>query len=160
LGKNRCPNCGKRVPEFELCCPRCGHSIALAFADPEQGIDPTLDDRDEWSDDGDEGIEDPELLELAEASVRALPLKDLAGLAGTYKYNPVPDFTKARVRATADEDAEVDQDADGGEVVAAEGALMEQMPEPVPIGSECPVCGRQAQKGWKTCPWCGSVLPA
>jgi hypothetical protein len=158
LGRNRCPNCGKRVPEYEPCCPRCGHSIPLAFGDPGDRIDPTLDDDDEWRDDGYEGIDDPELLERAEASVRALPLKDLAGLAGTYKYTPVPDFTKARTRITADEDT--DEDTDGHEVAAAEGDVVEETSDPAPLGGECPVCGRQAQKGWKTCPWCGSSLPA
>jgi hypothetical protein len=116
LGRNRCPNCGKRVPEYEPCCPRCGHPVLLAFQGPEDGVDPALDEGDEWGQDGDEGIDDPELLERAEASVRALPLR--------------------------------------------EHVVVEETPEPAPLGGACPVCGRQAQKGWKICPWCRSALPA
>lgn len=28
------------------------------------------------------------------------------------------------------------------------------------VVAECPACGRQAQRGWKTCPWCHVPLPA
>jgi hypothetical protein len=142
------------VPEYEPCCPRCGHSIPLTFDDRGLGMDSTPDDGDEWSEDGDEGIDDPELLERAEASVRALPLRELAGLAGTYKHTPPPDVATARVCTTVDENTDAD------EVAAAEDAVVEEKPEPAPLGGECPVCGRQAQKGWKTCPWCRSALPA
>ena len=138
----------------------------------------TFHEGDEWTEDGDDVIDDPELLELAEASVRALPLKELAALAGTYKYTPLPDFTKIRAQTAVDEDAPADEhagadedgDADEGAFVDQEGAdsdeaaaedqVAEESPEPATIGGECPACGRQAQKGWKTCPWCGSTLPA
>jgi hypothetical protein len=165
LGRNRCPNCGKRVPEYKLCCPRCGHSIPVALGDSEDRIDPALDDGDEWIEEGDEGIDDPGLLEAAEAAVRALPLKQLAGLAGTYKYTSAPDFTKVRAPTTVDEDSPADEeteageDSDRNEDAVDEDLAAEEMAEPVTLGGACPACGRQAQKGWKTCPWCGSALP-
>jgi hypothetical protein len=180
VGRNRCPNCGKRVPEYELCCPRCGHSIPIALGGSEAVTAPPFAEGDEWDEEGDDGIDDPELLELAEASVRALPLKELAAIAGTYKYTPAPDFTKFRPHtngaenaardeeAAADDDAEGDSDADAdadqGTAPAVDAVddyeVAEEISEPVTIGAECPACGRQAQKGWKTCPWCGTILPA
>ena len=139
----------------------------------ESEIARTFEEYDERTEDGDDGIDDPELLELAEASVRALPLKELAAIAGTYKYTPGPDFTKIRAQPAVDEDAEGDQDSNaagdavvdqedayGDEEAADENPLGEEAPEPETVGGACPACGRQAQKGWKTCPWCGSGLPA
>jgi hypothetical protein len=159
LGKNRCPNCGKRVPEYELCCSRCGHSVPIPLADSAGRIDSTLDDGDEWTEDGFDGIDDPDLLEYAEAAVRALPLAGLSAIAGTYKYTPAPDFTAGRAHATGDKGTEDDEATDGDEVAVGGDAVAGEIPEPVPTGGECPVCGRQAQKGWQTCPWCGGALP-
>jgi len=34
----------------------------------------------------------------------------------------------------------------------------DEEPAPEPVGAECPACGRQAQKGWTQCPWCGTAL--
>ena len=159
MGRNKCPNCGKRVPEYKLCCPRCGHTILMPLDDPEDTSDSTVDDGDDWSEDGDDGIDDPGLLDAAEAAVRALPLWELAGIAGTYKYTPAPDFARIRNHTAVDQGAEGDEDTDRDEDAADEDFAAEEIPEPATQGGECPACGRQAHKGWKTCPWCGIALP-
>jgi hypothetical protein len=130
VGRKRCPSCGKRVPEEEVCCPRCGHSIPFASTGLDTGGDlrsgpsggggdPVFAPIDAEEDVADEGIDDPELLDRATEQVRSLPLR------------VVPVETPAK---------EPDVSA--------------------PTGWECPTCGRQAQRGWRTCPWCDSPLPA
>lgn len=149
MGRNRCPNCRKRVPQDEPICPRCGQAIALGFEPADEATDPALYDGDEWSEDPeedldeeydnvDDGIDDPELLAQAEARVRALPLYDLAGMTGTYAV--IPD----------------DQDV---ATAQPQPSQRSKVKAPAPTSEECPACGRQAQKGWETCPWCGAVIP-
>ena len=41
-----------------------------------------------------------------------------------------------------------------------EASTADKADEPRPVGWECPACGRQAQRGWKACPWCRRPLPA
>ena len=103
---------------------------------------------DEAADSIDDGIFDPELLEQAEEYVKLLPDGLFPG--GVRQRMPVAGRsasrgrTRPRVRRAADErDDQVDAEEDE---------------EPEPVGSECPACGRQAQKGWTRCPWCGAAL--
>ncbi len=193
MGRNRCPNCGKRVADTKPVCPRCGCAVPISPA--RWGVDPRRvtgfdglrasdsdtrpggwecpacgrQARERWErcpwcgspfppirrdpesspceddakDDGeledeyhgDEyGVDDPELLARAEAEVKALPLRGLAGLAETLDET-VQGWTPR----------EDDRENRGARSVTS--------------AKECPVCGRQAQPGWRTCPWCGSPLP-
>ena len=83
----------------------------------------------------DDGIYDLDLLEKAEGYVRLLP--DGLFRGGERPRMPVV----ARGAQATDEVPAKDEDE-----------------EPEPVGSECPACGRQAQKGWTRCPWCGAAL--
>lgn len=150
MGRMRCPDCGKRVPDEEPICPRCGHAIPLGFAQAENGTDSTLYEIDEWGDDfDDEGlddsyddaddiIDDPQLLARAEAHVKGLPLYDLSGMSASQGWT-MPD----------------------GEITRPEPRPPDRPKprSPISVGGECPVCGRQAQNGWEVCPWCGAGLP-
>jgi hypothetical protein len=203
LAKKRCPNCGKRVPDDEACCPRCGYAIPVygdepvgemdipyseaddVVDDPEllaqvgecprcgrqvrQGWDRCLwcgvslgaeiwtapepeDVEDESDDSHKDGIFDLELLEQAEAYVKGLP----DGL--------LPGGVRPRIRTVGrsvggqGDDQRLPEDDGEGEV--ASGGDAGEAEEPEREAGECPTCGRQAQKGWTKCPWCGTALGA
>jgi hypothetical protein len=121
VSRKRCPNCGKRVPESEPCCPRCGHSIPIYLGESEQEKDVP------WGEADDE-IDNPDLLAEVEAYVKGLP-----DLPYPRRGAPVPA-----------------NEARSGSAGKAEQAG--------PDVGECPICGRQARKGWDECPWCGTPL--
>jgi hypothetical protein len=146
------------VPEGEPCCPRCGHSIPICFTTPPQEKDVPWGEADDETDDAefvaqgglpadasDDGIFDPELLEQAEEYVKFLP-------DGLFRRGERPRMPVAGGGAEGDGVVAWGDRGNGGDEVAAEDA------EPQPVGSECPACGRQAQKGWRECPWCGAAL--
>ncbi len=156
VARKRCPNCGKRVPDYEPCCPRCGYSIPIVFEASQTENGPLLEDDEEWSDysDGeidetDHVIDDPELLERAEAFVRGLPLYELAGLVGSYEEGAPRDYTLFPEGTRSD---------DGLSLPETKPPVRGKSKESASAGGECPSCGRQAQKGWGTCPWCGFPL--
>jgi hypothetical protein len=151
VGRRRCPNCGKRAPDGVVCCRNCGHSIPLG--PPKQ--------------------------------VRVLPVEaaseelDAERNADLDEEDGPPDLgaTTARNRPSPDPSA-IDADIDDPELLARAEEEVRRLPlrlpfaepvkdpnadkavEPRQVGWECPTCGGQAQRGWKTCPWCRSPLPA
>lgn len=135
------------MPEGTICCPRCGIALPIAFDDPDAFEDPEEfgefeepDDDMDWDSD-DEEIDDPELLALAEAYVRRLPL------TGQARADGLVEVTEGYARRPATEEPAAEEPEN----------LVAEEPEP---GGECSSCGRQSQRGWAKCPWCGTRLPS
>lgn len=148
MAKNRCPNCGKRVPDGVLACPRCGHSIPIAYSDAAHG-DAVHAHGDEWDTpftDGDDDIEDPEVLEQVEEYVKGLSDLPYTGRARSYQT------------ACSDPDDQADKHAPVRPNDPRDVPGPDARDDSAPAAGECPVCGRQAPKGWDKCLWCGTRL--
>jgi hypothetical protein len=146
VSKRRCPYCGKRAPDGMVCCRNCGHSIPLG--PPEH--------------------------------VRIVPAEVASGERDAYPDEDDPPDSGATYAEghPSPRPSPIDGDIDDPELLARAEEEVRRLPlrlpfaepvkdpnsdkagEPRQVGWECPACGGQAQRGWKTCPWCRSPLPA
>jgi hypothetical protein len=140
VGKRRCPSCGKRVPDGVACCHNCGHSIPIPIGPTEHvRILPRPDaDPDEESPSNSDPTDD----------------KSPRSPGPIYEYIDDPEL----LEQAEEEVRRLPLRLPFTEPI--ESSTADKAVEPRPVGWECPACGGQAQRGWKTCPWCRSPLPA
>lgn len=163
MGKRRCPNCGKRAPDGVACCRNCGHSIPigptehvrilpLGLASGGRSDESAADQADEL---GLLVAECPDVDPDEESPSNSDPTDDKSHRSPgpIYEYIDDPELLER-----AEEDVRrLPLRLPFTEPI--EDSTADKADEPRPVGWECPACDGQAQRGWKTCPWCHSPLP-
>jgi hypothetical protein len=146
VGKRRCPNCGRRAPDGVVCCRDCGHSIPIEPLEHARNS-PLKLALGGWSD---ESAADP----ADELGLLTAECPACGSRAPGDEYIDDPELLER-----AEEDVRrLPLRLPFTEPIKDPTA--DKAGEPRPVGWECPACGGQAQRGWKTCPWCHRPLPA